>query len=117
MRISNPDIDNYSLEQIIATAIRADDILQQANAFREPHSQTSGPKKDQSGETRTREKKEGYPAETFLKRSQERLCPKCGKKGHIMKRCPEKHYIPDPVLGKKGMENEKKEGEFMESKN
>jgi hypothetical protein len=117
MRISNPDIDNYSLEQVIETAIRADDILQQASALREPHSQPSGPKKDQSGETRTREKKERYPTETFLKRSQEGLCPKCGKKGHTMKKCPEKHYIPDPVLGKKGMENEQKEGEFMGSKN
>ncbi|CCO37374.1 Retrotransposon-derived protein PEG10 AltName: Full=Embryonal carcinoma differentiation-regulated protein [Rhizoctonia solani AG-1 IB] len=117
MRISNLVIDNYSLEQVIETAIRADDILQQANALRGPHSQPRGAKKDQSGETRTRKKKERYPTETFLKRSQEGLYPKCGKKGHTMKRCPEKHYIPDSVLGKKGMENEQKEGEFMGSKN
>jgi hypothetical protein len=94
IKITNPEIDNYSLEQWIELTIRTDDILQQAEAIGttpEIESITM----DESGNCKPKER---FPDEVFWKRKQEGKCQKCGSKGHMMRNCPSEAYIPDPVL-------------------
>ncbi|GAB1523794.1 hypothetical protein RhiTH_006944 [Rhizoctonia solani] len=67
MKITTPEIDNYSLEQIIEVAIRTDDILQQAASIRDT---TTPPSVLKKGKTNNYRPTERFPSETSLKRSQ-----------------------------------------------
>ncbi|KAF8761559.1 hypothetical protein RHS01_00207 [Rhizoctonia solani] len=67
MKITTPEIDNYSLEQIIEVAIRTDDILQQAASIKDT---TTPPSILKKGKTNNYRPTERFPAETFLRRSQ-----------------------------------------------
>ncbi|QRW16618.1 Retrotransposon-derived protein PEG10 [Rhizoctonia solani] len=70
MKITTPEIDNYSLEQIIEVAIRTDDILQQAASIRDT---TTPPSVLKKGKTNNYRPTERFPSETSLKRSQAEL--------------------------------------------
>ncbi|KDN45625.1 hypothetical protein RSAG8_04709, partial [Rhizoctonia solani AG-8 WAC10335] len=100
MKITTPNMDQLSLEEIIEIAIRTDDILFQSRGLGSHIPGITIPGKN-TGRREPNKDKEGWiPTDVIQKRKEEKRCLKCGKPDHLIRQCKEKKFLPEPIKGK-----------------